>query len=86
MTDDERRALSAWAEGYYPARATPCPPLSGWFSPAELIALFERTRSRAGHLALIDQAPIRNAVEALRKVPEGEPVLAAVRASWQRTG
>ncbi len=85
MADDHDTvtAITAWAEHYYPAANTPPPPeiLVARFSQHILVALFEATTSRRHHLALIDQEPIRRAVEAHEPA---SPVRNAVSQSWQR--
>jgi hypothetical protein len=85
ILNERLQALAAWAEDHYPARATPPPAMSGIdFDAGTLIELFDDTSSARAHLALMDQEPIRTAVEGYRLTLEGVPVLAAVKRSWQR--
>lgn len=76
-------AISAWAETYYPDRASPPPPelATLHLAEAELIHLFNATTSRQAHLALVDQAAIRHSWG--DKTPP-ETVYAAIRNSWAR--
>ena len=74
--------LSLWAATYYPGRKTPPPELPGGPPPeAALFVLFSNTTSAEHHLALVDLAAIRDALEHL---PRNSPALAAVRTSWRR--
>lgn len=78
-------ALPGWAADYYPGRLTPPPDLSRiQFRPEELAGLFAGTPHLQAHLALIDQAPIREAMERYRRLPEWMLIEGAFRGSWAR--
>lgn len=79
MTNEERLAVSAWAETYYPTRAQPPPASLQRIQPDDLIWLFEHTQSRIAHLALVDQATVRHLFEPDQHLRE------TVRAAWHRT-
>lgn len=87
--EERRKALPAVAEAYYPSRTTPAPmDLEGLtFGHQTLVELFDGTQSVQAHLALIDQEPIRKAVEnSLRSNhPEIQAAVKdAISRSWAR--
>jgi hypothetical protein len=76
--------ITAWAAAYYPAKATPPPEslATRFFSPADIVSLFNASTSAKHHLALVDQEPIRDQIDAGRHT--NRAVVAAVAASWER--
>ena len=64
--------LAAWAADYYPARAAPPPEAlaTAQLSAADLFLVFASTASIEAHLALVDQEPIRAAIDRARETAE----------------
>ena len=64
--------LATWAADYYPARAAPPPEAlaTAQLSAADLFLVFASTASIEAHLALVDQEPIRAAIDRARETAE----------------
>lgn len=51
---------------------------------ADLLAKFAATTSVQEHLALVDQAPVRELIEATRNTPEWAATYRAIRKNYER--
>ncbi len=51
---------------------------------ADLLAQFAATNSVQEHLALVDQAPVRELIEATRNTPEWAGTYRAIRQNYER--